>query len=389
MQGLKIDLSALHCVRNVKGAAADMNWDVLENWLVFGSEARVYRAAPAVAPSLAEVRAGIGEFLRTDGLRAVQMMDTVSTSGRIIPRPEPILMALATAASPKQAGADVNAAALASVSSVVRTAQDLCVFVAYARSGRGWGRGMRTAIGRWYLEQPLGELACQMLRSQAHTEWAHRDLLRMAHPKPKSALQNALFQWAVEGELGHLAPANIASTELRPVYVYERARKSTDEREVLQLIEQYRATDEMLPAEWKDSPAVWEALLEFMPYPAVLRNLEAMAATGLLEAESPATALAVARLMDRRRIQESRVNPVTIAEKRLSYSAHANASPMIIEALETAEGMAMSQLRPLPVRVHVDGTGARSEQATKLAEALRRMFEPGGSDPDARIVFDP
>jgi 60 kDa SS-A/Ro ribonucleoprotein len=366
----------------------DLNWRVLENWLIFGCADAVYRAGVDEAASPAAVRASVAEYLAADGRRVVAAIESLAKSRRPIPRAEPMLIALAAATSPKYSPGEVNSAALAAAPAVLRTAQDLCKFVGYARPLRGWGRGLRSAVGRWYLAQPLGELASQMLRCAEQQEWTHRDLLRMSHPKPRSTLQNALFQWVVEGELGHLAPSNIAATELRPVYVYERARKSVDEREVIQLIEQYRATDEMIPAEWKRSSQVWEALLEFMPYPAVLRNLEAMAATGLLESESPATALAVARLMDRRRIQESRIHPVAVAEKRLSYSMGANAAPMIVDALATAERMAMDQLRPAPLRVHIDAAGARTQKAKVLALALRRMFEPADDASDLRVVFD-
>jgi TROVE domain len=110
-------------------------------------------------------------------------------------------------------------------------------------------------------------------------------------------------------------------------------------------------TDETVPAEWKKSGAVWAALLEYMPYPAVLRNLDAMAAAGLFSVESPATALAVARLLDRRRIQESRISPVAIALKRIAYCARSEASPMVIDALVTAERIAMDQVPAGSLRV--------------------------------------
>jgi 60 kDa SS-A/Ro ribonucleoprotein len=357
----------------------ETNWKRLERFLVLGCETSVYRAG-AAGSSLTEA-ASLTGALWEDGTRVVSMIEGVVRADRA-PRSEPALFALAMAASPRHAPATVNSAALAAMPAVVRQASELCSFVAFARTRRGWGRGLRAAIARWYLERAVGELACEILRTPERHGWAHRDLLRMSHPKPKNALQNALFQWAVEGGLGHLAPPDIANTELRPLYAYERARAAADEYEVAQLIDYYHMTDETVPAEWKRSAVVWEALLEHMPYAAVLRNLEVMAAAGLFGAESPVTALAVARLMDRRRIQESRIHPVAIAMKRLAYRARADASPIIVDALETAERIAMSQLAAGAEEVHiVEGQGG-SELSRILAAQFRRMFREAG--PEAR-----
>jgi len=361
------------------------DWKRLHQFLILGSETSFYLAG--------EARSGFDESpsltsgLREDGQRVVALIQDVARANRA-PYAEPALFALATAASPRRAAPDVNSAALAAMPVVVRKASDLCSFVAFARRGRGWGRGLRTAIARWYLEQPVGELACGIMRVREQNGWAHRDLLRMAHPKPTNPLQNALFQWAVEGELGHLAPSNIANTELRPVYAHERAREAADEREVLQLIEHYRMTDETMPAEWKKSGAVWEALLEYMPYPSVLRNLDIMAEAGLFSVESPATALAVARLLDRRRIQESRINPVAIALKRIAYCARADTSPMVIDALSTAERIAMDQVSAGRTPVHiVEGPGG-SEISKVLAAQFRRMFRETGPEAELWILIN-
>ncbi len=358
----------------------DTNWKRLEQFLILGCEAPIYHAGGAQF-STTEASC-LTSGLREDGTRVVRLIEAVVRANRA-PRSEPALFALATASSPRHAAAEVNSAALAAMPAVVRKASELCSFVAFARTRRGWGRGLRTAIARWYLEQPVGELACEILRAPERDGWAHRDLLRMSHPKPKNPLQNALFQWAVEGALGHLAPPNIANTELRPVYAYERARAAADEHEVAQLIEHYHMTDETVPAEWKRSAVVWEALLEYMPYPAVLRNLEVMASAGLFSTESPVTALAVARLMDRRRIQESRIHPVAIAMRRIAYCGRADASPMIADALETAERIAMNQLPAGALEVHiVEGQGG-SELSRILAAQFRRMFREAG--PEARL----
>jgi 60 kDa SS-A/Ro ribonucleoprotein len=42
---------------------------------------------------------------------------------------------------------------------------------------RGWCRGLRRAVGRWYTARPPGELADQGIKYQSRDGWSHRDLL--------------------------------------------------------------------------------------------------------------------------------------------------------------------------------------------------------------------
>src|SRR6185503_16313253 len=48
---------------------------------------------------------------------------------------------------------------------------------------RGWGRGLRNAVGGWYVERETGDLAHQAVKYQQRDGWSHSDLLRLAHPK--------------------------------------------------------------------------------------------------------------------------------------------------------------------------------------------------------------
>ena len=140
-------------------------------------------------------------------------------------------------------------------------ALELFRFVAGARQRRGWGRALRSAVASWYCDRPVPDVAADILKCPEHEGWTHRDLLRLAHPKPGTPAQNALFQWAAAGELGHLATADLVAGELRQVYAVERLKKTGEEDEALSLIEQYSLTHEMLPEPWDRSAMAWEALL--------------------------------------------------------------------------------------------------------------------------------
>src|SRR5882762_7428002 len=83
----------------------------------------------------------------------------------------------------------------------IRTARELIEFVRIETAGRGWGRGLRTAVSEWYMRQPLARLAVEVLPDLG----IHRQIIRRAHPKPRTLAQNAFFQWVTTGELGHLS----------------------------------------------------------------------------------------------------------------------------------------------------------------------------------------
>jgi 60 kDa SS-A/Ro ribonucleoprotein len=186
----------------------------LERFLLLGSQDGTWSVARRTLQP--EQATAASACLREDGLRAVEtVVRFVAT--RNAPSRQPALLVLAMAASPAYAGTRTNAAALAALPEVAVTGTHLLHFVRFAETQRGWGRGLRSAVADWYLRKPAAELARHFaVRS-------HRDLLRNAHPKPITAAQNALFQWAVEGRFGHLATPELLAGDLRLIHASSRS----------------------------------------------------------------------------------------------------------------------------------------------------------------------
>src|SRR5205814_808837 len=78
---------------------------------------------------------------------------------------------------------------------VCRIGTHLFHFAEYANALRGWGRGLRHAVGRWYVEREAGNLAHQAVKYQQRDGWSHGDLVRLAHPKAPSPQHAAVFRW--------------------------------------------------------------------------------------------------------------------------------------------------------------------------------------------------
>lgn len=360
-------------------------WTRLTRFLMLGSEDGTYYVQqPAL---IVENPNAVLECLKTDGLRVVGTVVEISTSGRA-PRNDPALFVLALAASPNFADARTIAAALRALPEVARTAAHLCTFAAFVENLRGWGRGLRSAVADWYLAKPASELAYQMLAHPHRNGWSHRDLLRLSHPKAATPAHNALFQWAVDGELGHLAGAALLSGDLRQIRAFELARKSTSEDEIVQLIEEHRLTSAMIPSAWQNSARVWEALLPSIPYPDLALRLGKLTEVGLIQPHSPATALVVARLIDRKRIANSLVHPIALLDALLSYKQGAWAPvASVIDALEEAFHLAVENVEPSGKRIYL----VVDAGSTTMSDALAMVFakrEPNCLRLDSSLALD-
>lgn len=331
------------------------NWALLDRFLVLGSEENSYRVGEQEL-SVDSTRA-VRACLLMDGPRVVRTI--LDSSAR-----DPALFVLALAASPKFASPKTNAAALDALPRVARTGAQLRKFAAFCASLRGWGRSLRTAVANWYVNKPAGELARQLMDSGNPVAWSHRDLLRLAHPRPSSPVHNALFQWIVDGRPGHLTTAEMLDGQLRPIHAFELARKARTEDQVVHLIEDYQMTADMIPSRWKSSSRVWETLLGGMSYLELVRNLGRLTAVGLVRPQSATTALVVARLLDRRRVANSKLHPITLLDAFRAYreggiGADAWAPvPSVVEALNSAFYLAFNNVRPSGQRIYlaVDGS---------------------------------
>src|SRR5438445_12992 len=83
---------------------------------------------------------------------------------------------------PRLRAPDTRSAALAALPRVCRTGTHLFRFAEDVKAFRGWGRGLRRAVGDWYAGKEPGELAYQLTKYQRRNGWSHRDLLRLTHP---------------------------------------------------------------------------------------------------------------------------------------------------------------------------------------------------------------
>jgi 60 kDa SS-A/Ro ribonucleoprotein len=290
------------------------HWARLDRFLIFGTERGTYYIRERQLTQ--ENASGVYACLVEDGERAVRRAVEISESGRA-PKNDPALFVLAMAAAFEDRA--TRTAAFAALPAVARTGTHLFHWLQYVKTFRGWGRGVRTAVGRWYTRKSPRDLAYQMLKYQSRDGWSHRDALRLAHPKAPSLDHELLFRYVTKGWNG-VAGAGATHTDIGGRLEAVHAIREMSPADAARVIRIYGLTREMVPTDLLTKPEVWEALLVSMPLTALIRNLGVMSKVGLVVPGSNATHTVVARLSDRNALRRSRVHPVGVLAALKTYA---------------------------------------------------------------------
>jgi 60 kDa SS-A/Ro ribonucleoprotein len=164
------------------------------------------------------------------------------------------------------------------------------------------------------------------------------------------------------------------------------------------LIRAYRLPCEVVPSPLLTRRDVWEALLEDMPYMALIRNLATMTRVGLLAPLSAATRRVTERLRDGEGLRRSRVHPLHILMALKTYSTGRGMRgthtwtpvPEITEALDAAFYQAYAAVEPagckLLVALDVSGSMGPWAGAPWAASRASRRARPGPATAPARVL---
>ena len=285
------------------------DWARLDRFLVLGSEGGSYYATQRTLTR--ENAQGVARCIAAHGPRTVGTIVDVSVTGRA-PKNDPAIFALAMCAG--LGDETTRRAALDALPQVCRTGTHLFTFATYVEQFRGWGRGLRSAVGAWY-QRDVGTLAYQLVKYRQRGGWTHRDLLRLAHPAPPTDQHGEMYRWA----LGRDAAADMLPAAIQ---AYVAAQTAETPARTVELIREHGSTlpREALVPDHLASPDVWDALLRAgMPMTALMRNLATMTRVGLLEPMSEASRLVVEQLGDDERLRRARVHPLSVLVALKTY----------------------------------------------------------------------
>jgi len=294
-------------------------FDALDRFLVLGCETGTYYASESKMTQRAATI--ILECARRNPRRTVDAIRSAS-NGRAI-KNDPCIFALALLAgqanSPERELKAASHIALASVREVCRIGTHLFSFVDQVTAFRGWGRGLRDAVAGWYTARTPQNLLYQVTKYQQREGWSHRDLLRLSHPVSDEL--DPVFKYIVSGDPFDDKVQTLDAAVVAYIGAIETVKKATDERLVVRMIHEHGLVREHIPTSWLNSQAVWEALLERMPYTALLRNLGKMTEVGLLTPLSEASKFVCSQLRATSQLKRARVHPFTILLAQTTYAA--------------------------------------------------------------------
>ena len=290
------------------------DWTMLRRFLVLGAEGGSYYASEQ---TLSRKNAlAVSRCIKADGERVVREIVSVSQAGAA-PKNDPAIFALALAAA--QGDEKTKTAAYAALPLVCRTGTHLFHFAAFSDGMRGWGRGLRNAVGRWYTEKPVRDLAYQVVKYGQRDGWTHRDMLRLAHVRPgeTNAGQKILTHYMAHGwpDVGDAPHPN---ADLVLVWAAEKAKRAQSAREIVDLVTKHDLPREAIPTVWLQNAAVWEALLPKMPLTALVRNLATLTRLGVLDDKRTARRVGET-LTDAKRLRGARAHPLALLSALKTY----------------------------------------------------------------------
>jgi 60 kDa SS-A/Ro ribonucleoprotein len=366
-------------VRNTAGGHAWEvdDWTRFDRFLILGAEGGTYHIAEQEL--VKQSHAAVVRCVQADGIRAVNRIVEISAAGRA-PKNDPAIFALALVTT--HGDGPAKAHAFANLGKVCRIGTHLFHFAEYVNTMRGWGRGLRNAVGRWYTDRGADALAHQAVKYQQRDGWSHGDLLRLAHPKAPSAQHDAVFRWMLAGAdalgerevkrkvAGENRVAKYAATGELPglITAFEAAKRATSAGEIVKLVGEHDLPREAIPTRWLNEVPVWDALLERMPLTAMIRNLGKMTSLGLLAPFSEAKRVIVTKLRDATALQRARIHPLALLMAQKIYAqgrgdkGSLKWSPVaaVVDALDEAFYAAFQNVEPCgrPVLLALDVSGS-------------------------------
>lgn len=288
-------------------------------------------------------------------------------------RQQPLMFTMAALAAAEDA--EVRDLALRALPKVARTGTHLFLFASYVGNFRGWGKGLRKAIARWYDDKDVDDLAYQIEKYRSREGWSHRDLLLLAHVG--SAQTGPVAVEARKALYKHAAGKDVKAKRLPLVTVQALALAAAETPEdtiaVIESAPTGRLSWEMVKSEHLGKPEVWAALLDggHVPITALLRNLARLTTNGTLDVfgQDDRTARVIGRLTDSKVLAKGRVHPMSVLLAAATYASGRSLRgtstwapiPNINKALDAAFLRAFPSIEPDPetrVMIGVDVSGS-------------------------------
>ena len=283
-------------------------FDMVQRFLMIGSFDSVYRIKGSGATMSFDA---VDRALNTDAAQVIHLIKEISTGGRA-PKNDPAIALLAYVASkPAHAAEAFNI-----LSNVCRIGTHLFQFVDnYKAAGGKWNAVAKRAVTSWYTNRPADRLAVQLLKYQQRGGWSHGDVLRLAHVKPQTPAQDAMFHYAAKATVKENVP-------LPGLYedVFKMNKGDLTSTQVIGLLEQNPLLSwEMVPSKYRSDREVLRSLVTNMGQSALIRQLGLLTSHGVLDS-TETRKLVTSKLTNAELLKAGRVHPITLLNALKQYS---------------------------------------------------------------------
>ncbi len=286
-------------------------WTALRRWLLTGSMANAfYQGKEEMTSSNVDA---LKKCMTQDASRVAQEILDASFNGMSVHTP---LFALANLSTGDQAS---KSAFREVFSQVARNGSQLYEVLSYIKGQRGFGSLIHKTVKDWFDGKEAGELEYQFLKYQSRYNWSGRDVLRMIKPIPKNEDTKAVFNWIAGGSKKNpLRKEWPAALERINAYEFLKTGNAA-ESDIIDAINKYRMTWEMMPGNLTQTSKVWEALFKNMPVGATIRNIGNLTDKGVFK--NTANIDILEERLTESNLKKAHIHPVSFATALMVYDA--------------------------------------------------------------------
>ncbi|CAC5409700.1 TROVE2 [Mytilus coruscus] len=196
-------------------------------------------------------------------------------------------------------------------------------------NGSGWGRSHRNGISKWYnsYANDAPKLAYLVTKYKKRSKWNHRDIVRLAHVKPKNERIRTILKFIVNKEMDDVVTLHESlDKDHRKVKTFIRAvieaKECEDKVQLIELITLHGLEREHIPNSFLSEKEVWRVLLRTMPLTAMIRNMGKMTRLGIFDDEHASFFVTLVKeKLESDVLQESKVHPLRILFALRQYQA--------------------------------------------------------------------
>jgi len=366
-------------------------WQQLKRFLILGTASGSYYVGEHKLTS--QNLDAVAQCIDEDALKVVQLVKEISLAGRA-PKNDPALLVLAMVASRQvqlttKTGAAIIVptegakAAYAAIPDVARTFTHLSHFVTFIRKGklRGWGRGFRRAIARWFTSKSPRDLVYQAIKYRSRDGFSQKDVAWLCHAATflakGDATRRAIFNYMgylAKAGTPHVVPGDVDESLLKQLRAVQALSEVTDESQAADLVREHSLPMECVPTQFR-GPAVYAAVAGHANLGWLVRNLGNLGKAGLLSINDTNFVQSVcAKIKDHDAIRKARLHPLSLLIALNTYKGGKSIKgdgsweivPKVLDALDQAFYASFRYVEPAGKRILIGIDVSGSMRGTRV-----------------------